>query len=260
MDIDLGLEQIVEDPLSSVLEECMVLDDEHPHHEWLSVQTMFIDKEKNVEVACSEWMPEREELYHEISKRLTNLGISTTKAPDPDELGILKLTVHKSDADVDIPHWKQRRELMLYGLRQIIAAWAMHRDRVVIACTHQGQLDDDGERMRDHIHVMYQKGPYDTPSLFCSEIEAYVANGCTWERIDQSLGIFGAAEMPAFDEEYDEQEIYTEQDEEEDIVYDNEELETAGYDDYPDDMEEEGFEAYADEQFANVSMDDAFDE
>lgn len=207
MDVSLSTEQVLEDRLASVLREFMALDEFYHDHMWLETQTLFLDVEQEAQVACSQWEPERESLYHTIAMQLNEAGIVTSAPPDPDQIGIMQLTVRRADADIASGFWEQRREHMLLGLRQIVAAWASYRRRMVIACTHSGQYDEDRKRMADHIHVLYQKESHDAADLLRSEIETYVASGCKWDKIDESLGIFGAAETPEFDDEYDDQEM-----------------------------------------------------
>lgn len=264
MDVSLGSEQMVTEPLASLLREYMALDEFYDNHRWLTVQTLFIDTHQEVSVACSEWQPERESLYHAIAMHLNGIGVITSAEPDPDEIGVVQLTVQRADAELDNAWWQERRELMLIGLRQIVAAWAHHRGRLVIACTHAGQYADDGSRMSDHIHIIYQKAQYDPTNLLCSEIEKYVSDGCSWESIDESLGIFGAAEMPEFDDEFDDQELvdgqHVAQEGDDSDSFEDEDDEYADYADYMESFGDADFERDVEEAFAFEDVDSAFDD
>lgn len=229
MDVNLGIEEMVTEPLEDWLRYQMGIGDAATHHLWLSAQTLMVNGREDVATVCSEMQSERERLYHTIAITLSREVESLGNPPDESEVGIVTLTVRHADADIDNDWWQNRRDIMLLGLRHILAAWSAHRSRTCVICTHAGQIDDDGNRMDDHIHVLYQKGPYDSTNQLCSEIRAYVEDGCSWETIDQSLGIFGAAEMPAFDDEYDEGE-YDTADDDIDLPDDFDDE-----DDYPDD-------------------------
>jgi hypothetical protein len=92
--------------------------------------------------------------------------------------------------------------------------------------------------MDDHEHVLYQKARFDGTNQLCSEIRAYVEDDCSWENIDQSLGIFGAAEAPTFDDDYDEGE-WDVTDDEAEATGEASEEDAYGmpeYDDMPDDV------------------------
>lgn len=216
MDVALGMELPLEEPVTTYLATQMGIGDAMMLYQYLTVQSMLIDGTKNqnddgnvdVTLVCSEVQDERKRTYHQMLSQLSNFIANLDEVLDDRTLGSMTITVRRANTARDNALWKERREMMLTALRHILFAWASMRKRILVAIVHSGEFKDDGSMKDDHIHVLYVKEEFDGSAQLKNEITKFVENDCSWQTIDTSLGMFGAAEVPDFDDEYDEGELF----------------------------------------------------
>ena len=209
MDVNLGTEEMLTESTSEYLARQMGVGDDAYRYQYLSVQSFVTDGADDVAIACSEMQTERKQLLRNVQGRLGQVLPSLNEVPEQGLLGVMTITVKRADADVDNAMWAERRNLMRTGLRHVLAAWAAVRKRFIVVMSHSGEYvnDNSEEVLPDHLHAVYIKNPYDRSDQLAAEIRDFVIHDCSWETIDTSMGIFGAAETPAFDEGWDEGEL-----------------------------------------------------
>lgn len=203
LDIAFEDEEAISTSLDSVVSEMLGTDGTLHGIGTVNSFVFMADDAKSVYHCDSGYRPEQEALASYVRTGLVSAGLNMAVPVDYSRMGQFMITISPLNVDDD-DLYNKAYEQMHRGLRKVLAAWARHRNRFLLASFHQCQFDGP-DVLQDHVHVLYGRYDTDTRNMCTEELYRLCDNHCSWDSIDIALG---GIPLPDYAEDED---VYTDE-------------------------------------------------
>lgn len=200
LDVSFQDEEAVSDSLVDVIDEMLGLDGTVHGVGMVSSFAFMADSEGSVKHCDSSYKPERLAMSKYVKTRLEELGFDINRAAGYNRIGWFMITISPFAAEDD-ELYNKAYDQMHRGLRNVLSAWARHRNRFLMVSFHQAQFDGP-DILQDHVHVLYVRYDTDTRNMCTEELYKLCDGKCSWDIIDVALGGIKLPEYEDDDEVY----------------------------------------------------------